>query len=203
MTVESLAPRDRSSHQLQVEVPGAPEQVWKAIAEEEWPGVAPEWLVEPRPGGTCVVRLRATAESERELARMLLHSVWLHRTSFAGERCSRISASATAAGPAARAWRDLAAALGIADAAVGERAIARAAGVPALVGVVERELRGDHHDGLALRLDGPAPGFVVLFAGSHGDAVRANVRGSLFGAGADAVAARCGAAWQAWLERRS
>jgi uncharacterized protein YndB with AHSA1/START domain len=246
---------------LDIEVPGTPEQVWEAVASgpgitawfvparvegrvggaveldfgpgygvetaqvtawdpprrfvaevaaEGRPAFAMEWLVEARDGGTCVVRLinsgfghGAEWDAEYDATesgwRLFLNNLRLYLTHFPGQPCTSVLVNGRAAGPVPRAFRELAATLGLPEgAAEGEKVAATAPGVPPLAGVVE--LASDSM--LALLLDQPASGigFVAAVPGGDGSA-HASVYLYLFGGGAAEAAARDEPAWRALLQR--
>jgi uncharacterized protein YndB with AHSA1/START domain len=245
--------------EVEVEVPGTPEEVWKAIAtgpgiaawfvpaeiepraggaisfdhgpgidaprgtvtawdrphrfayEEPWEGetrLGTEFLVEARAGGTCTVRLvsslfGATQDWDAELDQMdegwhgFLANLRLYLTHFPGQRASLITATGNAPTSHDRAWADLRAALGLE--LDGDRAATTAPGVPALAGTIELRLHGAHHGGLMLRTDEPAPGTAFVFTFSYEDRAYTKLQAYLFGAGADAIAARDEPAWRAWM----
>jgi uncharacterized protein YndB with AHSA1/START domain len=266
-TPNDHAPEPRSI-ELEVEVPGTPEQVWEAIATgqgiaawfvpaevaereggtvsldvgwgmqesgtvtawepprrfaylEELPAseaapagtLATEFLVEARSGGTCVVRLVSSAfgsghdwdqelEDTRDGWRIYLRNLRLYLTRHPGWRCSWIQVTGNAAPPQERAWAALTGALGLADAAEGERTAATAPGAPALVGTVDQVTDSRYARVLLLRLDEPAPGSAVVAAFTYGGEVYASLHAYLFGDQAPAVAAREQPAWRAWMAER-
>lgn len=256
---------DVRSIELEIEVPGTPEQVWEAIAtgpgieawfvpaeveeheggkmafdmgsgmeeggvvtawdpprrfvgEEEWPSeagppgrLATEWIVEARGGGTCVVRLGSSLfgsgnwddelEQMREGWQAFLRNLQLYLTHFPGERCSTILVTGAATGSLDEGWAALTGALGLDDAAVGERtATTTAAGVPPLAGTVE--LAGDtwkFHRLLLPRLDEPAPGAAFLFVYEWQGECHPSIHAYLFGDDAAARAERDRPRWRAWM----
>jgi uncharacterized protein YndB with AHSA1/START domain len=256
-------PSGRRSIQVEVEVPGTPEEVWEAIATgpgitswfvptelegreggtivcrfgpgmeavatvtawdpprrflaegEQGPGAPPlatEWIVEPRAGGRCVVRVvhslfAGTDDWDAQLEGSesgwpgFFRILWLYLTHFPGERCAPIQVLAPAAGPAAEAWETLAGALGLAGARVGERRSAPA-DAPPLGGVVEDVGLGKHPHAMVLRTDEPAPGIVSLGAHDMGGQTFLALGFHLYGDRAPAAAARDEGAWRAWLGER-
>jgi uncharacterized protein YndB with AHSA1/START domain len=248
--------------ELEVEVPGSPEEVWEAVASgpgitawfvpakvdgrvggtvaldfgpglgtetaritawepprrfvaevagEGRPTFATEWLVEARDGGTCVVRLINSgfgsggdwdAEYDATEAgwRLFLYNLRLYLTHFPGQRSASVLVNGKAAGPVARAFGDLTAALGLAaEAGEGDRVAATAPDAPRLAGVVERA----DASMLTLLLEQPAPGvaFVAAEPAADGSAY-ASVYVYLFGDEAAEVAARDEPAWRDWMGRR-
>lgn len=255
-------PDDRRAIELETEVPGSPEEVWRAIAtgpgisswyvphrveEHEggavtasfgpgpemqirgrvaaWEpphrvlfdsgegveGLAFEWTIEARDGGTCVVRLVCsgfgTGENWDEqydgMAEgwvLFLINLRLHLTHFAGQVGTAVLPVATWAGPRNKAWNDLTSALGIPSAPrVGDRIPVDAPRAPALAGTVADAAPWR----LALLLDEPAPGTAFLAVEGHGAAVSVSVWSYLYGPTAAAVADRDGRLWQEWLTERS
>jgi len=263
---EDLPPRRHI--ELEVEVPGTPEEVWEAIAtgpgitawfvpaeveereggglsfdimgkgmeasgvvtawdpprrfvyEEEDPfgpgspsRLATEWLVEARSGGTCVVRLVnslfATGEDWddqlddlREGWGAYLHNLWVYMTHFPGQRCSTILVTGNAPSPKGRAWAELTGALGLPEAAVGERTATTATDAPTFAGSIERAVESKHHHELMLRLDEPSQGVVFVFAFEYLERVYATLHAYLFGDEGSAVATREEPRWRAWMDRR-
>jgi len=257
-----------TSIDLQIEVPGTPEEVWRAIAtgpgisswyvphtveeraggtatasfgpdpEMQIPGrvaawepphrlvfdggegaggLAFEWLVEARDGGTCVVRLVNSGFGEGgpwddqyddlvEGWQLFLTNLRLHLQHFPGRTATPALPSARWAVEAASAWARLGAALGLPDApAVGDRVD--------LDGGPDRD-GGDGTDGarlvgtvvdvaprrLALLLDGPTPGTVVLAAEGRGAACPVSVWAYLYGPDRERRAEEFTTAWQRWLD---
>jgi uncharacterized protein YndB with AHSA1/START domain len=179
----------------------------------ESPRLATEWLVEARSGGTCIVRLVNSLfasgedwddqlEDMREGWSAYLHNLRVYMTHFAGQRCSTILVTGNAPAPKAWAWDELIGALGLPDAAEGERTATSAPDAPTFAGTVERTADSKHHRELMLRLDEPAPGVTFVFAFEYLDQVYASLHAYLFGDEASAVAAREEPRWQAWMDRR-
>jgi uncharacterized protein YndB with AHSA1/START domain len=180
------------------------------VAHEGRPTFAAEWLVEARDGGTCVVRLinsgfgsGADWDAEYDATQagwqLFLYNLRLYLTHFPGQPCASVLVNGPAAGPAPRAFGDLAAALGLpGGAGQGDRVAATAADAPPLAGVVERATGNM----LTLLLEKPAPGvaFVAATPAADGSAY-ASVYLYLFGDGAADAAASDDPAWRAWLER--
>jgi len=171
------------------------------VYEEHGTGVATEWLVEAGSGGTCIVRVVTSGYSgddwedefgsHREGWEMFLENLRLYLTHFAAQECSPFAARATVPGPLGAAWERFRDRLGFED---GER-VASGDGAPVLAGTVERELDSDHHRGLMLRIDEPAPGLALVFVNEYRGDVSANVCGYLFGGDAGSEAP----AWERWI----
>ncbi|MGB3735347.1 MAG: SRPBCC domain-containing protein [Ilumatobacter sp.] len=250
---------EKHSIELEIEVPGTPEEVWRAIAtgpgitswyvphevdeqeggsatarfgpgpEMEVPGrvatwepphrvvfdggedaggLAFEWLVEARDGGTCIVRLVNSGFGEgnewddqydamTEGWKMFLSNLRLHMNHFAGQSATTSLPGAMWPGPGEAAWSKLCAALGIpADVGVGDRVDVSAADAPPLAGVVA-EIKPSL---IMLVADEPAPGTVLIAAEEMGDSVQVSVWSYLYGADADAIVERDEPRWQSWLD---
>jgi len=244
--------------ELEIEVPGTPEQVWEAIATgpgisawfadtrvdgdtisfdlgagvestgtimasepphrfayeeplDETARVASEWLVEARSGGTCIVRLvsslfGSSADWEDEIGGMsdgwqaYMENLRLYLTHWPGEACSPFNVGGDAAGTLDEGWAALSGALGLEDAAVGDRVAT--SGGPRLAGTVERHTGSSHHHELLLRLTEPAAGTAFVLVYRYQERLHPAIRAYLFGEGAAAVAERERAAWQAWMDER-
>lgn len=257
--------RTPRSIELEVEVPGTPEEVWEAIAtgpgisawmhpseveereggrlsfdmgsgmkmsgavagwdpphrfveESDWEVegapkalLATEWLVEARPGGTCVVRMVTSGfgsaaawdeeiEGFTEAMTAALQNLRLYLTHFKGERGTWMRVFGTATGSPDEGWATLTGELGVADATEGARVTVSAPGGPALSGVVEYLMAGKWQYAILLRIDGPAPGLAHVAV--YGQAGWTTVQACLYGDEGSAVAAREQPAWQAWMQER-
>lgn len=169
------------------------------------PPLATEHLVEARGGGVCVVRLVTSLFTDRadwddQLDSMktgwasYLQVLKLYLTHFPGQRCTPISVAGGSSLPLDEAWAALRGALGLADAAEGERVAATAEDAPALAGVVEEV--GEHK--LVLRTDTPAPS-VALVSVFACPGVMTYFHAYLYGEGAQEVAAREQPRWRDWM----
>ena len=166
-------------------------------------GLAFEWLVEAREGGTCVVRLVNSGFGDGQPWddqyddmvggwRLFLRNLWLHRTFFPGREA--VAALPMASWPVAgeEAWSRLAAGAGLPlRSSPGERVAASGAGVPPLAGTVVET----GPTTLTLLLDEPAPG--TAFVAAEGQAV--SVWAYLYGDDAAQRAAAHQESWQTWL----
>lgn len=253
---------DNESHsiELEIEVPGTPEEVWRAIAtgpgitswyvphtvtEEEggaatarfgpgpemevagrvaaWEpphrvvfdggegvgGLAFEWLVEARDGGTCIVRLVNSGfgdggewddqfDAMTDGWKMFLTNLQLHLTHFAGQSASASLPGAVWPGAGDAAWAKLCAGLGIATKpSEGDRLEARVPDGPSLSGVVA-EVTPTR---VTVLLDSPAPGTAFIAAEGMGEVVQVSVWSYLYGTEAEAITERDEPLWQSWLER--
>lgn len=249
---------DSRSIELEVEVSGTPEEVWRAIATgpgisswyvphtveerdggaatasfgpepemeipgrvaawepprrvvfdggEDAEGMAFEWLVEARDGGTCVVRLVHSGfgsgddwdeqyDCMTEGWRMFLRNLALHLEHFGGQTATPMIPSGSWAEPLDQAWAALTGALGIPSApAVGERVAVAGDGAPPLAGTVVDVTPSR----ISLLVDDPTPGTAFVAAEAMGGQVSVSVWAYLYGAEGASVAARDEQRWSAWL----
>lgn len=249
----------RRKIELEVEVPGTPEEVWDAIAtgpgisswyvphtvEERaggaasasfgpgpemqvpgrvaaWepprrivfdggegvPGLAFEWLIEARDGGSCLVRLVNSGfgdgnpwddqyDAMNEGWRLFLRNLQLHRTYFPGRYATSILPMAMWPGDDGKAWPRLLDALGLPhDLTAGQQVAVTAAGAPPLAGSVIEARPGWG----ALLLDAPLPGTAILAAESHGGMTAVSVWAYLYGDDAPAYAEANDPVWRAWID---
>jgi uncharacterized protein YndB with AHSA1/START domain len=247
---------------LSIQVPGTPEEVWRAIAtgpgisswyvphhvEEQaggaarasfgpgpemqvdgrvaaWEpphrivfddgegagGLAFEWLVQARDGGSCVVRLVNTGfgdggewddqyDALQEGWKLFLLNLRLHLEHFRGREAASALPVGMWPGDPQTAWDTLTGALGVPSTlAAGDRIDldggdgAHLAGT--VVDVAERRL--------VLLLDEPAPGTGFVVAEGHGPGCGLSVWAYLYGDDRDTLAADLGAAWQRWLNAQT
>lgn len=253
---------DRRAIELEIEVPGTPEEVWRAIATgpgisswyvphtveereggamtasfgpgpemqvdgrvfawepphrfvygggESDAGMAFEWLVEARAGGTCVVRLVNTGfgsgsswddqyDQLTEGWKVFMYNLKLHLEHFRGQQATAVLPMAVWAGAAPDVWTRLLRELGIDPGVVAGQALrTTAADAPGLSGTVLEA--GPQR--LVLLLDQPAPGTGLLAAEGHGDAVGVSVWSYLYGPEGAAAASRDEPKWRRWLGERS
>lgn len=174
-------------------------------------GMAFEWLVEARSGGTCIVRLVNTGfgtgtewddqyDAMTEGWKLFLHNLQLHLAHFPGQPGWPVLPMAMWAGPGRAAWERLAGELGIPTSpSPGDRLEVTAAGAPPLAGTVERVTPTM----VSLLLDQPAPGTGFLAVEGDGDQVSVSVWLYVYGDHRSAVAARDEPAWRDWLAARS
>jgi uncharacterized protein YndB with AHSA1/START domain len=255
-------PRETRSVEVQIEVPGTPEEVWEAIAtgpgisswfvpsevegreggtvrqrhgadmdysgtifawdpprrfghgdpgerrdgEVSFDGLADEFLVEARSGGTCIVRVVTSgfgsgAEWDEAIEGVkngwgsALNNLRLYLEHFRGRPAASISLGGAVAGSPDEAWATLLDGLGLGEVEVGRHVTASGDGVPPLAGAIDRAGAGE----LTVVLEEPAPGVAALYAGGPHETTYAFVRLYLFGDDAGAIAAREEPAWRAWL----
>ena len=173
------------------------------------PPIATEWIVEPRSGGVCLVRVvhslfASTDDWDDQLAGS--ESGWpyffgilrLYLTHFRGRPAAVIRAMGTTPGAVSDAWDKLTGALAIPGSATSERWSSRPAGIRPLAGVVEHITEGRQPYAL-VRLDDPLPGIVAPSAFAAGDQVMITLGIYLYGDAAATATARDEPLWQAWL----
>lgn len=174
---------------------------------EDAGGLAFEWLVEARAGGTCIVRLVNSGfghggdwddqyDAMVEGWCLFLGNLQLHCRHFAGQDAVSMLPMVTAPGPRAAVWTTLSARLGLAERPEpGDRVTVNGDDGALLSGTVERV----GPQAVALLVDEPAPGtaFVAVERGGAGCIV--SVWSYLYGDDAPAIVDRDGPRWQAWL----
>ncbi len=252
---------DRRAIRLEIEVPGTPEEVWRAVAtgpgisswfvphsveervggaavssfgpgpEMQIPGrvvtweppekvvfdggegaggLAFEWTVEAKDGGTCVVRFVNTGFGEGEQWdgeydsmtdgwRVFLLNLKLHLAHFAGQKATSSLPMGMWEGPRDETWKVLTEALGLpASPAVGDRLATSASDAPLLAGtVVDTAPRR-----IVLLTDEPAPGTAFIVVEDAGPASGVSIWCYLYGDDAAAAVDRDGPLWQQWLADR-
>jgi uncharacterized protein YndB with AHSA1/START domain len=244
---------------LSIEVPGTPEEVWRAIAtgpgvsswyvphhiEERaggaanasfgpgpemqtggrvaaWEpphrvvfddgegagGLAFEWLVEARDGGSCVVRLVNTGfgdggewddqyDALQEGWKLFLLNLRLHLEHFRGQAATSALPMGTWPVDRQTAWDAFTGALGVSSTlAAGDRLDLDGGDGARLAGTVVD--LAEHH--LTLLLDQPGPGTGFVAAEGQGSGCCLSVWAYLYGEDRDTLAADFGAGWQHWLD---
>ena len=252
----------RRSLELEVEIPGSPEEAWRAIAtgagisswyvphtvEERaggaasasfgpepemqiegrvaaWDpprrvvfdggegveGLAFEWTIEARDGGTCVVRLTNSGfdsseewdvlyDGMSEGWQLFLLNLRLHMEHFRGRSATASLPTAMWNGTRDEVWTALADALGIPPLpAVGERIEVTAPDAPALAGTVTDVARYR----VALLLDQPTPGTAFVAVENLDGAVAASIWCYLYGDDALSAAERDEPLWREWLSQHA
>ncbi len=251
---------DERSIELEIEVPGTPEEVWRAIAtgpgisswyvphdveEKEggqanasfgpgmdvggrvavWDpphrivfdggegvgGMAFEWLVEAKDGGTCIVRLVNSGfgqgdEWDDQFDAMtsgwtlFMFNLKLHLEHFAGQTASALLTMATWDGPRDAAWSRLTRELGISSTpAVDDQISIAHPDAPPLAGTVVSVNEWQ----LTLLLDKPAQGTAFIAAEGRGEHVEVSIWSYLYGEEGRLVAAQDEASWREWLASRA
>lgn len=170
-------------------------------------GLAFEWLVEARDGGSCVVRLvnsgfgsgddwDAQYDGMAEGWPLFLRNLQLHLEHFRGQDATAALPSAVVDLARPKAFRRLADALGIApDLTTGDRVEIAPTHDLRLAGeVVDAE---SHR--LAILVDDPAPGTAFIAAEGMGDQTGLSVWFYLYGETGAVAVARDEPRWQEWL----
>jgi uncharacterized protein YndB with AHSA1/START domain len=173
-------------------------------------GLAFEWLVEARDGGTCVVRLVNSGfgsgddwdgqyDAMSDGWRLFMFNLKLHLEHFRGQTATASLPTAMWAGPREEAWAALADQLGIPAApVVGDRIQAGAHDAPALAGTVADVASWR----LALVVDQPAPGTAIIAAEGAGDHASVSIWSYLYGTDGAVAAKRDESRWATWLSDR-
>jgi uncharacterized protein YndB with AHSA1/START domain len=250
---------EKRSLELEVEVVGSPEEVWRAIATgpgisswyvphtveerdggaasasfgpgpemqiagrvvswepphrivfdggEEVEGLAFEWLVEGRDGGTCIVRLvnsgfgsgadwDAQYDAMRDGWQLFLLNLRLHLEYFGGQTATPMLPMAMWDGSQASVWAKLTEAFGIPSApSVGERIEIGGSGAPPLAGIVVEASTWR----LALLVDNPAPGTAFVAVEGAGPKVGVSIWSYLYGDAGRVAVERDTPRWQEWLD---
>ncbi len=176
------------------------------------PPIATEWSVEAKAGGTCVVRVvhswftskddwDGQFEGHTYGWLMYFRILRAYLATFAGQDAASFQVMGAAPEPKEAAWAALIGALGVGEAAVGER-VATGPGAPPLAGVVEWAGQPAWPEDLLLRLDAPAPGIAHLVPHPMGGQVYMTLRVFLFGDDARSTAGEAASAWAAWMAER-
>ncbi|NNF54543.1 MAG: SRPBCC domain-containing protein [Acidimicrobiales bacterium] len=172
-------------------------------------GLAFEWLVESRDGGTCIVRLVNTGfgsgdewdaqyDGMAEGWRMFLRNLQLHLEHFRGQRATPALPMCTLPNTKDHAWEQLTKALGIAaQPELGQRVELSPENSELLLAGKVIEV-APHR--LTLLIDQPAPGTAFIAAEGYGDQTGLSVWSYLYGPEGAAAQSRDEHKWQEWLE---
>ena len=169
------------------------------------PPVATEWTVEPLPEGRCLVSVEHSLLSDSDDWDIFLENTesgWpafftvlrVRMSHFRGRPYALLELMGKATAPES-AWIDLATALGLTEATVGEHR-SSPQGAPSLTGTIESV---PSESEVLLHLEKPAPGVGHLFALPAGEDVYLSVRLYLYGDQA-AAAEREHPIWRSWME---
>ena len=186
-----------------------------AFAEEGWRDGAPplltEFEVEDLGADRCRVRLANRVDGEPdadvEAALEVIEASWrpylvalrLHLAEHLGAPAETFDVTGSTSGSLDETWRAVLDELGADDAlAEGSKLRVSSAGGPVLGGRIEHI--GEHE--LVLRLDEPAPGYVLVTVFNGGNGPLVNVHAWLYGSGGGEIAARERTAWEAWMHQR-
>ncbi len=177
--------------------------------ETEGEGLAFEWLVEAKEGGTCIVRLvnsgfgdggewDAQYDAMTEGWAIFLTNLRLHLEYFAPEPATAMLPTAMWPIDAASAWKALTDRLGVPnDADGGDRiTVHDSSGAPPMSGLVVQATPTRY----TLLIDTPASGTGFVAAEGHGDQTMVSVWLYLYGAEGASAAERDDPLWRAWFE---
>ncbi|NOX30561.1 MAG: SRPBCC domain-containing protein [Actinobacteria bacterium] len=252
-------PEDSRSIELEVEVEGTPEEVWRAIAtgpgisswyvphsveeheggaaiasfgagpEMQMPGrvaawdpphrvvfdggegvegLAFEWLIEAKDGGTCIVRLINSGfasgtdwddqyDAMTDGWGMFMFNLQQHLLHFGGESATPMLPMAQWVGPRENALTRLFETIGLpASPSVGDSVTTSGVNVPEFAGTIER-VEPWH---IVLKLESPCAGTALLAAEGKGEEVSASVWAYFYGPDQAEIAERQQARWQKLLD---
>ena len=171
-------------------------------------GLAFEWMVEARDGGTCVVRLVNSGfgsgegwddqfDAMTEGWQLFLFNLRLHLEHFGGRAATALLPTATWDLPRTDAWAELTRCLAIdARPSVGDTIDVRLPDGLGLTGTVAGS--GDHS--ISLVLEAPAEGTALIAAEGAGGQTSVSIWSYLYGDSRVAVAERDAPRWAAWLD---
>jgi uncharacterized protein YndB with AHSA1/START domain len=171
-------------------------------------GLAFEWLVEAREGGSCVVRLVNSGfgdggewdgqyDAMKEGWQLFLRNLQLHCRHFRGQAAVSMLPTTMWAMPRTDAWSRLRAELGVpASPEVDDHLELTAGDSLRLAGTVLRATPSS----VALLLDDPAPGTAIVAAEGGDEAAAVSIWSYLYGDDAPAIVGRDKPRWQAWLD---
>ena len=173
-------------------------------------GLAFEWLVETRDGGTCIVRLvnsgfgsgaewDAQYDGMEQGWQLFMKNLQLHLAHFPGQAGRAMLPTAMWAGDQPTTWAAVTDALGIPAAPTpGERIVAQG-DVPPLAGTVVDSEPGFR---MSLLLDAPLPGTALIASEGTGESTGVSIWLYVYGDEAETVVARDERRWSAWLAER-
>jgi len=174
---------------------------------QEGTGLAFEWLVEAKDGGTCVVRLVNTGfgngepwddhyDGMLEGWATFLHNLTLHLKHFGGKTSTTLMPMAMWNGSRDATWATVTAKLGLASRPnVGDKVVVTASDAPALSGTVT----GVTAHRLSLLVDAPAPGTGFIAVEGSGTEMSVSVWLYLYGDDAAEKSEELDAQWRVWL----
>lgn len=172
-------------------------------------GLAFEWLVEARDGGTCIVRLVNTGfgsgddwdaqyDGMAEGWKMFLRNLQLHLEHFPGQTATPALPMTTLADTKDNAWERLTAALGLpAQPAVGQRVALNPENTD--MGLTGEVVEVAPHR-LTLLIDEPTAGTAFVAAEGYGDQTGLSVWSYLYGPEGASAQKRLEPQWQTWLD---
>jgi uncharacterized protein YndB with AHSA1/START domain len=175
-------------------------------------GLAFEWLIEAKRGGTCIVKLVNSGflvgeewddyfDAMTDGWGIFLANLQLHCTHFSGRSATASLPMATWPGPQGAAWSVLTTALGVSAApSIGDRLdISAGDDTPALGGQVVAV--APHR--ISLLLDTPAEGTGFLAAEGRGEHAEVSIWTYLYGEAGRTAAEHDDPLWRAWLSSRA
>lgn len=175
---------------------------------EDVEGLAFEWLIEAKDGGTCIVRLVNSGFGTGEdwdnqydgMAQgwlMFLRNLQLHLEHFRGQTATAALPMSMRPGSASTAWSQMTSALGIDESpSDGDRLALDGGGDLGLSGTVVETTPTR----ITMLVEQPVPGTAFVTAEAFGDAVSLSIWSYLYGAAGAEAAARDEPRWQAWLD---
>jgi uncharacterized protein YndB with AHSA1/START domain len=171
-------------------------------------GLAFEWLVEAKDGGTCIVRLINSGfgtggdwdgqfDGMSEGWKLFMLNLQLHLEHFRNQNATSLLPMAQWPGNRATTWAKLTTALGIASAPqVGQHVAVSAPDAPPLGGTVVEAASWR----MALVLDSPCPGTAFIAVEGTGDEMGVSIWSYLYGPQSEAIAECDRPRWQQWLD---
>jgi len=198
MTIKQDA-SGRRSMELRFDVPGTPEQVWKAIATSQ--GIS-SWLfptdVEEREGGAIAFHIAPGMESAGTVTTFDPPRRFGYEEPDWSPNAPPLATEFIIVGDA---FSRLSHALALDNAAAGE--VRRApADTPPLGGIVEHTEHSVDAREIMLRLDTPAPGVLLLGAHKWGGKAHASMSFFLYGAAVPSIVERDQPRWDEWLQQQ-
>lgn len=187
--------------------------VWEPLrrikfeGNDDGPGLAFEWFVEAKDGGSCIVRLVNSGfgsgedwddqyDAMTDGWRIFFTNLGLHLEHFAGQNAAAALPMGMWECSPDDGWERLAERIGFAAApAVGDTLVARGDATPELVGTVEAATPRC----VSLLLSEPAQGTAFIAAEGHGSATGVSVWLYLYGEDAARIAEANQDAWTTWL----
>jgi uncharacterized protein YndB with AHSA1/START domain len=186
-----------------------------AYEERGWSGDAPplatEVVIVSRSGGSCVVRMVHSLFTSKDAWDDEMEGFekgWpgffevlrAYLRDFTDQPVGALSAMGAYPASVQEAWKHVATALGVRGAEVGEQRTA-AAGVPPLVGCVQRVQHTQEGCSVTLRLEQPAPGIALIGVHRWQSKTNAILSFYLYGERAQEVARDAQPLWRAWLAK--
>lgn len=187
------------------------EEVWEPEDAASSSKLATEFLVEARDGNSCVVRLVTNVfgsvadwgdelGSIREGWTLFLHNLARYLEQFPGLPCGTAMATGKVDGSLQDAWATSAAALGIdVHPEPGAAVVVAGDGLTPIRGTARLFFDGEHHQGVVIDVESPAPGVLQLFDYAWRGDVFLNAHAYLYGDGAQDIARVLDAELRTWM----